>query len=1203
MNRNIKLATFALATVLFAGVLSNASPVKTFAYDEFIVDLHNETFLKVESGHDFTVVLSTNNEVFTFGRNDRGQLGNGNTDTTLSVFNITESFNLNPGETIVDIDAGWGFTVASTSANRIFAWGDQDVVQLAKGVNSAEPQTTPFDLTSALNPSNAVVRKISAGDSNIMVWTNTNVVRMAGGNNFGQLGQGNTTSNSGAVSVIWGSLLSGQSLKDVGIFAQTAYALTESGTVFTWGNNTNKQVGNGGANAVTLPAQLTFPGLAGGEKVVSVSVGVNHGVAVTSAYKVYFWGTNFNSAVGDSTTLPVNTVKNTPFNATAGFIYENEDYLGGFATNYYRSYDETETYEDETYRPLEVYAGNDATIFKVENIERYYENNIPGPYEDPYVFYWVIGLNSFENQSYVLTDYNVEIIVELEYAYWQTYNDFDTLIDFGFSRTNSIWLNEEGDFTIHGSNVYGQHGFGSSTDGGDYSNTNYSYNVRYFIDNVYNYLPTNLTAPLEDYFYPVGGMTPTLANEYDAIFGKYNNNDYRTRPGILDYFFPESYSTGYSFNEKEWALFSSSELTFMRQIIATLFENEVLYESYIKSDDLILDELDYYGREAASWIRYDMDFYASYGSYDMAWDDAVYLDDETTSLVSNAVETRLDYYRELLAAVEGFEDTYLQPFLAAMLELTEEFDGEFSFTYYDNYYGEFALDLGYAQIEYLIENDYQDDILAIFDAYDALPELVQLLINEWNFYGIYEELYYAYYYYFADAYSDELYDFMDDIQDDYWDWYYPLFVNLDELQALLEKINSLPQLSFTWFTDTYVDYWGEEYYDYYSYEYWLHLNELLPLLIEGKPVFDQIVIIEDFVQYDDDEYDYYVNVEDAAAIIAMFNDFLALSEEAQELLNPEYVYWLYDLALTALANDVASRLYSIADEEYENGYYGLFANYDDVIAALTAFEALPEDALEYLDEDTIAYYYYLLDLKEALSDGLEVYGQIIDIEDLIQYDEDTESFYVNLDDAQSILDMYANYLLLSEEAQELLYPEYVYFIYDLALQALANNVNAMVATIEDGEVIDINDLQAVLDAIAAYNALPEDAKEYAEEAYQRLLGLLNVIRQSVENTVDALPSLEEFADLYNNPDTREQAVNDLLAAKEAYDALTDEQKEDFDPELKAKLDALLSLYAELQRPDVDFGMIFLILVHLSAGAYFAFKKRDTLISVGNFKND
>ena len=1035
------------------------------------------------------------------------------------------------------------------------------------------------------------------------MWLANKQIIVSGSNNHGQLAQGDTTTYSDARIANFGGTLSVETIKDVGMFAATGYVLTESGKVFTWGDNRNKQVGNNGSTNVTLPAELTFTGLSGGEKVVSVSVGVNHGVAVTSAYKIFFWGTNFNYAVGDSTTLPLNTVKNTPFNATAGFIYDYEYYFGGFATNYYLSSDETETYEDETYRPLEVYAGNDATIFKVENVYRYYENNIPGPYSEPYIYYWVIGLNSFDNQLYVLTDYDNEVFVQLEYANWQTYNDFETLIDFGFSRTNSIWLNEEGDFTIHGSNIYGQHGFGSLTDGGDYSNTNYSYNVRYFIDNVYNYLPTNLTAPLEDYFYPVGGMTPTLRDEYEAIYGYWSGfNDNNRSPGILDYFFPESYNTGYSFTDREWAVFTSEQIDFMKEIIAIVFEDEILHDSWIRTDELIYEEIED-NREASSWVREDMTLYVNYGSWNMSYDDNVYLDEEMIGFLATAVETRLDYYRELLAAVEGFEDTYLQPFLAAMLELTEEFDGEFSFTYYDNYYREFALDLGFDQIEYLIENDYQDEILAIFEAYEALPELVQLLINEWNYYGIYDELYYDYHYYFADAYSDELWDFMYDVQDDDWYWYYPLFANLEDLQALLEKINSLPQQSFTWFTDTYEDYWGDEYYDYYSYEYWLHLNELLPLLIEGKPVFDQIVIIEDFVQYDDEEYDYYVNVEDAAAIIAMFNDFLALSEEAQELLDPEYVYWLYDLALTALANDVESRLYNILDEEYENGYYGLFANYDDVIAALTAFEALPEDALELLGEETIEYYYYLLDLKEALSDGLEVYGQIVDIEDLIQYDEETESFYVNLDDAQSILDMYANYLLLSEDAQELLDPEYVYFIYDLALQALANKVNAMVDAIEDDEVIDINDLQAVLDAIAAYNALPDDAKEYAEEAYQRLLGLLNVIRESVENTVDELPSLEDFTELYNNPDTREQAVNDLLAAKEAYDALTDEQKEAFDPELKAKLDALLNLYAELQRPDVDFGMIFLILVHLSAGAYFAFKKRDTLISVGNFKND
>jgi hypothetical protein len=505
-------------------------------YDEFIVDLHNETFLKVESGDNFTVVLSTKNEVFKFGRNHLGQLGIGNNNATLEVNNITEDFNLVTNEKIIDIDAGRDFTIALTSNNRIFTWGDNTYSQL--GNETVTGGFTPIDVTAFVNPSNVAVSKIVAADENLLVWLANKQIIVSGSNNHGQMALGNTTTYSDVRTANFGSTLNAETIKDVGMFAATGYVLTESGKVFTWGDNGNKQVGNNGSTNVTLPAELTFPGLSGGEKVVSVSVGVNHGVAVTSAYKVFFWGTNSNYALGDSSTLALDAVKNTPFNATNALIYDDEGYLDGFVT-------ETEDYGndnvidyEEVTRPLEVFAGNDATIFHAEYLYRYYTNGVPEPYEGPFYDYLVIGKNSFDGQEYLLTDYDDAFLVELEYAYWNTYNELDDIADFGFSRTNSLWLNEEGDFTIYGSNVYGQHGFGDTTFGGDYYNTNFSSNVRDFMGNIYDYLPTNLTAPLDDYFYPnnASSLTDELSDQYYAVFGywtSYNWGERRT-PGLID---------------------------------------------------------------------------------------------------------------------------------------------------------------------------------------------------------------------------------------------------------------------------------------------------------------------------------------------------------------------------------------------------------------------------------------------------------------------------------------------------------------------------------------------------------------------------------------------------------------------------------------------------------------------------------------------
>ncbi len=1123
MNKKINIAVLTLASALFTGVLVNGSPISVRADNDFIVDLHYETFLKVETGHNFTVVLSTNNEVFTFGRNDRGQLGNGNTDTTLSVFNITESFNLNAGETIVDIDAGYDSAVALTSTNRIFTWGDNTSGKLGDGTTTL--QSLPIDVTNNLNPNTPVeVKKIVAGDGNTMVWLTGNVVRMAGRNNSGQLGQGNITSTPSPVSVNFSTLLSGDTIKDVGIFASTAYTLSETGLVLAWGMNANKQVGTGDVNSsVRLPSQLSFPGLLVDEKVVSVAIGVNHGIAVTSDDKIFFWGTNSNSAAGDTVTLPKGTVKNTPFNATEAFVYEDEDGdIDGFVRNFNRDYDNNSIiYDEEFYRPLKVYAGNDATFFDVEYGYRDYIDNAPQEYVY-YYYVWVIGLNVYEGQQYIISSSSDAELIDTKYADYNYYNEDNGLIDFGFSRTHSIFLNSENDFTIFGSNLFGEHGVGSSTLGGTEYNSNYSYNVRDFIDYLYSELPTNLTAPLETYF-----GQGNLVDEERAIFGYwYGFNDNVRGEGIVDYLFPEAYPFGDGLTEKEWSVITAEQKTFMNQIIATVYEDEILYESYIRTDELILEVLDMDGREAADWLRDDMEYYSQYGSYELGWDEELYLYDDIIDLLPASVETRLNRYRELLTAVEGFENTYLQPFLALMEDETNDVNLDIDFVYFDEDYNENALDLGYSQMKYLIDNEYESMILNIFTAYEALPELVQLLINEWNFYGIYEELYDVYYDYFADDYSDDLDQFLEDVQEGDWSWYWPLFENLSELETLLAGIDDLNDISY----DLFVEMYGQEneFFSYDMYEYWIWLNDLQPYLVEGKPVFDQLVVIEDLIQDEGDGE--FVDIEDAAGIIAMYNDFLALSEDAQDLLDGEYVYGIYLLAIEALANEVADQLWDLSGIEDDNGTYGLFANYDDVLAAIAAYEALPDEAIEILEmrQDETDYYEYLVSIKEALAEGMDVYEDIIAIEamDLDNLSEDT---------IEAISSMFNEYSDLSEEAKNLLDPEYVEWLTSLVLETVEDSIGELPGTVEDFDL------------------------------------------------------------LFNDAETKDATVNGLLGAWNQYQAMSDELKDAMDPEARAQLEALHARYLELTRPSMDLVMIGLILVHLSAGVYFAFKKRDILV--------
>jgi hypothetical protein len=282
-------------------------------------------------------------------------------------------------------------------------------------------------------------------------------------------------------------------------------------------------------------------------------------------------------------------------------------------------------------------------------------------------------------------------------------------------------------------------------------------------------------------------------------------------------------------------------------------------------------------------------------------------------------------------------------------------------------------------------------------------------------------------------------------------------------------------------------------------------------------------------------------------ILEIFAAYAELSELEQMLLT-EVNYWNYDaltyIYTTYFVEAYNDQLYDFMDDVQDGDWWWtwpLFSNIDAIKELLAGIDDLPSlsfdlftelytnnDGDEYYNYDTYEYWLFLSEILPYLEEGKDVFDQIMDIEDM---DLD------NLDviTIKAILDMYQDYLALSEDAQDLLDPEYVQW-------------------------------------------------------------LVSLIVEQVESDIEELPStVEDFDALFNDAETKTATVNSLLNAWNKYQAMSDELRDDMDPEARAHLEALYARYLELTRPSVDLVMIGLILVHLSAGVYFAFKKKDVLV--------
>lgn len=210
-----------------------------------------------------------------------------------SVFNNSFSQNLS---------GGWSHTLfLCSSGSTVTAWGANAFGQLADGttVDKLVP-TTIVGLTN--------VKSIVAGYQHSMVLKNDSTVWAWGDNTDGQLGNGTTTGTTSPVSTIG---LTGIKSISGGQAGYHSLALKSNGTVFTWGRNTEGQLGDGTLISKNTPTLV--PGLSG---IIAIAGGEYHTLALKSDGTVLSWGRNNEGQLGNGTT--VNSSTPTPVTGLTG---------------------------------------------------------------------------------------------------------------------------------------------------------------------------------------------------------------------------------------------------------------------------------------------------------------------------------------------------------------------------------------------------------------------------------------------------------------------------------------------------------------------------------------------------------------------------------------------------------------------------------------------------------------------------------------------------------------------------------------------------------------------------------------------------------------------------------------------------------------------------------------------------------------------
>ena len=140
----------------------------------------------------------------------------------------------------------------------------------------------------------AAVRSLAGGDSHSLALRSDGTVWAWGGNGYGQLGNGITTSSSSPVRV--SNLTAATAIAAGG---SHSLALKSDGTVWAWGDNYSGQLGNG--NSGSLSANPTPAQVANLTGATAVAAGGSHSLAAKSDGTVWAWGDNTYGQLGNGT--------------------------------------------------------------------------------------------------------------------------------------------------------------------------------------------------------------------------------------------------------------------------------------------------------------------------------------------------------------------------------------------------------------------------------------------------------------------------------------------------------------------------------------------------------------------------------------------------------------------------------------------------------------------------------------------------------------------------------------------------------------------------------------------------------------------------------------------------------------------------------------------------------------------------------------
>lgn len=249
---------------------------------------------KIFSGYNQNFLISR--KLFAWGGNRHGQLGLKNCEPCCTPYKLGLLNRLNKSD-IKLICCGSIHTIALMKTGIIYVWGHNNENQLGFGdyIDRYSPKELVFSKKHRKYKL-PIIESISCGSNHTIALTKSGTMYSWGDNGDGQLGIGDYCRHK-IIYELKVSMYSNKKLPQMKLVScgeNNTVAVSYCNEIYAWGCNEFGQLGfgNNNDNDHTFPERLKLPTRFDTSGIDSISCGSNHTVCLTKSGKIYVWGDN-----------------------------------------------------------------------------------------------------------------------------------------------------------------------------------------------------------------------------------------------------------------------------------------------------------------------------------------------------------------------------------------------------------------------------------------------------------------------------------------------------------------------------------------------------------------------------------------------------------------------------------------------------------------------------------------------------------------------------------------------------------------------------------------------------------------------------------------------------------------------------------------------------------------------------------------------